>query len=160
MGDLLVRLYDLPESQDSISKMQEQGISIRQPLSFESRMVVKWVEDAYNESWAMQAQAAFYNQPISCFIAVKDNTILGFAAYDATCINFFGPTGVDEKHQGKGIGKALLLESLNAMKSNGYAYAIIGGAGPVDYYKKILDAQTIEKSSPGIYANRLTPSPA
>lgn len=155
MGDLLVRLYDLPQTQDITAKMEEQNISIRRPMSFESRMVVKWVEDSYGQSWAMQAQASFYNNPISCFIAVKDNRILGFAAYDATCRNFFGPTGVDKYFQGIGIGKALLLAALNAIKSDGYAYAIIGGAGPVDYYTKILDAQMIEKSSPGVYKDRL-----
>ena len=41
------------------------------------------------------------------------------------------------------------------MRNDGYAYAIIGGAGPVEYYTKALDAQVIDKSTPGIYANRL-----
>jgi predicted N-acetyltransferase YhbS len=81
--------------------------------------------------------------------------MIGFAAYDATCRNFFGPTAVDEKWQGKGIGKALLLAALHAMKNDGYAYAIIGGAGPVDFYKKALGAIEIEGSTPGIYANRI-----
>lgn len=152
---MLVRLYDLPCSNDINAKMKELNINIRRPASFESRMVVKWVEDRYGQSWAMQAEAAFYNKPASCFIAVKDDLLLGFAAYDATCKNFFGPTGVDETHQGKGIGKALLLASLEAMRNNGYAYAIIGGAGPVAFYQKAVDAQIIDKSEPGIYANRL-----
>ncbi|MFI4910906.1 MAG: GNAT family N-acetyltransferase [Sedimentisphaeraceae bacterium JB056] len=155
MADLIVRLYDLPELSSSMSKMKELDIEIRRPMPFESRIVVKWVEDNYGQSWAMQAQAAFYNQPISCFMAVKNNSIIGFAAYDATCINFFGPTGVLEEYQGRGIGKSLLLQSMAAMRENGYAYAIVGGAGPIDYYKKTLDAQEIHKSTPGIYANRI-----
>ena len=64
-------------------------------------------------------------------IAVRESgddqkEIVGFACYDATCMNFFGPTGVKESERGKGVGKALLLAALHAMKEQGYAYAIIG----------------------------------
>ncbi len=121
MGDLLVRLYDLPDTHEPASKMNEQNIIIKRAMQFESRAVVKWVEDRYGEGWAMQAQAAFYNCPVSCFIAIKDSEILGFAAYDATCRNFFGPTAVEKDHQSKGIGKALLMACLNAMRSDGFA---------------------------------------
>jgi hypothetical protein len=37
----------------------------------------------------------------------------------------------------------------------GYAYAIIGGAGPVDFYQKTVGAIEIEGSVPGIYRDRL-----
>lgn len=49
---------------------------------------------------------------------------------------FFGPTKVLESYQGKGIGKALLLRSLHALKDEGYIYAIIGGIGPARFYEK------------------------
>ncbi len=155
MGDLLVRLYDLPEMGDLVKKLSGDGIIIKRAMSFESRFVVNWVEKLYGAGWAMQTEAAFYHSPPHCFIAIKDDLLLGFAVYDATCKNFFGPTAVDEAYRGKGIGKALLLSALEAMRSDGFAYAIIGGAGPVDFYKKTLDAQVIDKSTPGIYANRL-----
>ena len=38
-----------------------------------------------------------------------------------------------------------------ALREEGYGYAIIGGAGPVDYYKKVCGAEIIEGSIPGIY---------
>ncbi|WP_230977608.1 hypothetical protein [Treponema vincentii] len=41
-----------------------------------------------------------------------------------------------EDEQGKGIGKALLLASLHALRNEGYAYAIIGGVGPEVFYQK------------------------
>jgi len=37
------------------------------------------------------------------------------------------------------------------MKQMGYGYAIIGGAGPLEYYKKVAQAEVIEGSVPGIY---------
>ncbi len=53
---------------------------------------------------------------------------------------FFGPTGVDESARGKGIGHALLLKTLLDMRDQGYGYAIIGGAGPVDFYQRSVGA--------------------
>jgi GNAT superfamily N-acetyltransferase len=59
--------------------------------------------------------------------------------------------GVDENYRGKDIGKALLLISLKGMWDIGYAYAIIGSAGPVKFYEKVVNAIPIENSVPGIY---------
>ncbi|MBP5231616.1 MAG: GNAT family N-acetyltransferase, partial [Clostridia bacterium] len=58
---------------------------------------------------------------------------------------------VEESLRGRGIGGALLLRCLEAMRDEGYGYAIIGGAGPVDYYRKVCGAEIIEDSVPGIY---------
>jgi len=44
---------------------------------------------------------------------------------------------------------ALLLSCLHAMRDNGYAYAIIAGVGPAEYYSKTVGATLIEGSSPG-----------
>ena len=41
------------------------------------------------------------------------------------------------------------------MYTVGYAYAIIGDAGPVEYYKKTVGAVEIPNSHPGIYKNML-----
>jgi len=42
------------------------------------------------------------------------------------------------------------------LRELGYAYAIIGGAGPVDFYVKTLGAIPIPGSSPGIYPKKLS----
>jgi hypothetical protein len=39
------------------------------------------------------------------------------------------------------------------MRNAGYAYGIIGGAGPVDFYTKSVGATVIPNSVPGIYAD-------
>ena len=51
-----------------------------------------------------------------------------------------------EEYQGRGIGKALLLRSLHAMRDEGYQYAIIGGIGPAEFYEKCVGAVLIESS--------------
>jgi predicted N-acetyltransferase YhbS len=66
--------------------------------------------------------------------------------------------GVAESHRGRDIGRVLTLCSLNAMAQMGYAYAIIGGVGPAEFYTKVAGAREIEGSSPGIYGDRLSES--
>lgn len=155
MSDMLVKLYQLPDFREKIRRLEEEGIIIRQALAPEKYLVVEWVKDNFSPAWASECEVSFSKQPISCFIATRNKQILGFACYESTCRGFFGPTGVIEDWQGRGIGTALLLSSLNAMKEMGYAYAIIGGAGPVEYYEKACGAIIIPDSTPGIYRDLL-----
>ena len=52
---------------------------------------------------------------------------------------FLWPYGCVRKRTKKGIGKALLLKSLESMQEFGYANAIIGWPikSAIDFYKKI-----------------------
>ena len=153
--DLLVKLYELPDSAPVLKKLDKRGIAVRRALAPEKTMIVDWVRNTFSKAWADECEVTFSRLPISSFVAVESGTLLGFACYDATCRNFFGPTGVDPDFRRGGLGKALLLAALSAMSAQGYAYAIIGGVGPVDYYKKIVNAFEIPKSSPGIYRGML-----
>ena len=152
---MLVKLYDLPGYNDLIDGLREEGIIIRKALPPEKYEVVGWVEDNFDKKWASECDVAISNKPVSCYIAVYNKELLGFACYDTTCKDFFGPTGVAESARGKGIGKALLLKCLHALKEMGYAYAIIGGAGPTGFYQKTCGAVVIEGSTPGIYKGML-----
>jgi GNAT superfamily N-acetyltransferase len=93
--------------------------------------------------------------PLACFIAVDGGTLIGFACYEATCRDFFGPELVHPDARGRGVGKALLLAALHAMRAEGYAYAIIGWASSVDFNRKAVGATVIEGSTPGIYGTPL-----
>ncbi|MFO1372744.1 MAG: GNAT family N-acetyltransferase [Candidatus Competibacteraceae bacterium] len=155
MPDMLVKLYNLPNVAHFLKVVSKKKIEIRHPKPWDKNTVIDWVENNFSEWWAHECEAAFRTFPPSCFIAVKKNKIVGFACYDCTAMNFFGPTGVAEEEQGNGIGKALLLAALNKMRSNGYGYAIIGAVGPAEFYKKIVGATIIEDSEPGIYTEEL-----
>jgi len=97
--------------------------------------------------------------PCSIYIAIDISQekagIVGFAAYECTSRNFFGPEGVAESHRRRGIGKALLIACLHGLREMGYAYGIIGGVGPHAFYEKACGATLIEGSSPGIYRDML-----
>ena len=149
--DMLVKLYDLPESRTLRERLAKAGISVRRALAPEKHKVTAWIRDNFSEGWVSETEVAFSRQPVSCFIAVKDGRITGFACHDATCRNFFGPTGVTPKARKSGIGTALLLACLEDMKQQGFGYAIIGGVGPADYYAKAVGAVLIEGSEIGVY---------
>ena len=157
MADLLVKLYNLPDSAPVYEKVAKEGVRIFRPMTPNRDKVLQWIEQRFGIGWANETAAAFTHTPVSCFIAVDEATkeILGFAAYDCTAPDFFGPTGVDVAARMKGIGGALLLHCLEALREEGYGYAIIGSAGPVDYYRRVCGAEVIPDSTPGIYRDLL-----
>jgi len=156
MPDLLVKLYQLPDIQLSLDNVKENGIELRRALPPEKSVVVEWVRKTFlYNPWVNECDVCFANKPVSCFIAIQAKKIVGFACYDATCKDFFGPMGVSDTMRGKGVGGALLLIALHAMKEQGYAYAIIGSAGPVEFYAKECGATVIEGSVPGIFRGML-----
>ncbi len=153
MPDMLVKLYDLPKTEALYDKLAADGIKIIRPMTPNKRKVIEWARTHFNDDWADEISTAFTRFPVSCFIAYdeKAQKMLGFAGYDCTYRNFFGPTGVDEAYRGKGIGKALFLRCMEAMREEGYAYAIIGSIGPAEFYKRTVGATIIEDSDPSVY---------
>ena len=152
MPDMLVNLYQLPDSTQIMKEMEENGIRIVRALSPNQYKVMDFIEKEFGIGWASETAAAFSRSPISCYIAVKDHEIVGFGCYDATCLGYFGPTGVAKSERGQGIGAALLLKCLEAMREDGYGYAIIGSAGPGEFYSKCCGARVIENDQPNTYS--------
>jgi GNAT superfamily N-acetyltransferase len=150
MPDMLVKLYELPELSPVLAEVRQTGVIVRLAKPIEIGAVGEWIQHHF-PFWKREAEATLSRVPTTCHIAILDSRIVGFACHDAICPNFFGPTGVEKTQRGKRIGKALLLAALHAQKSQGYAYAIIGGVGPAEYYSKIVGATLIEGSHPGIY---------
>jgi hypothetical protein len=134
------------------------GVTIRPAKAPEQPTVMAWMKDHF-PWWAAEVAVTFNRLPVSCFLAVREHEVIGFACYDAICPNFFGPTAVLESQRKNGIGNALLLAALHAQKAQGYAYAIIGGVGPADYYAKTVGAVIIDGSDPGIFRGLLFGSP-
>jgi GNAT superfamily N-acetyltransferase len=155
MSDMLVKLYDLPEYADLLKDLNRGQIQIKRALAPEKHIILDWVENNFSKGWRSECDVSFSNKPISCFVAFKEGKIIGFACYDATARGFFGPLGVSPEFRKAGIGKALLLETLWAMRHIGYGYAIIGWVSSEKFFSKNVNAVLIEDSEPGIYKNLL-----
>lgn len=157
MPDMLVKLYDLPDLQPALEELSD--IQVRRAYPYELTPLRRFIEKHFSRGWADEVTVGFSRRPISIFIAHEGNRCIGFAAYECTTRNYFGPEGVLEEYRGRGIGRALLLSCLHAMAQMGYAYAIIGGAGPVDFYSRCCGATAIEGSSPGFYRYQAIKAP-
>jgi GNAT superfamily N-acetyltransferase len=152
--DLLVRLYDLPVF-ESEAKVAAAGIEVRRAIPPEGGVILDWIAEHFSPPWVSEARLTLSVHPVTCWVAVRDGKLLGFACHDATAKGFFGPTGVDEAARGQGIGEALLIATLRGMREAGYGYAVIGDPGPVGFYKRRLDALEIPGSDPGVYRGML-----
>lgn len=145
-ADILVKLYALPPC-----PALPDGVVLRRPLPHERSQLRMWIIREFSIGWADEFDTAFRSQPASAWVLQRGGDILGFACYDVTARGFFGPAGVRESEQGQGLGRILLLASMHALRELGYGYAIIGSAGPVDFYLRTLPAMLIPDSHPGIY---------
>jgi predicted N-acetyltransferase YhbS len=150
---MLVRLYDLPDAAPYDARLASTGLHVRRLDAWDRSALRRFVRDQFGDNWSSEADMAFSNgHPITGFVAIEDGDIAGFAVYESSRRGFFGPTGVREDLRGKGAGAVLLFRCLESMREMGYAYAIIGGVGPAEFYEKVVGARTIEGSDSSVYA--------
>jgi N-acetylglutamate synthase-like GNAT family acetyltransferase len=107
--------------------------------------LIEFVEKNF-PGWSQTIREGFLLSEPSIYIAFdNDGNIIGFAAFDVyknkKC--YFGPMGVSKSNRVKGIGYALLHHCLRDMSEIGYEYAIIGGAGPIEFYEKACNAVVV-----------------
>ena len=156
--DMLLKLYDLPETHIPDESLKKKNIRIYRPMASDKSRITEYIRANFSEVWANEFEKAMSNNPVSCFIAVKNQKeIIGFSCYDASYTGFFGPIGVSENYRGLHIGKELLLYAMYGMRENGYAYSIIGWTSDkiAPFYYNITGAVEIPDSYPGIYKNSL-----
>jgi predicted N-acetyltransferase YhbS len=155
--DMLVNLLLLPPVEPALEELRAAGVIVRRAQPWELTQVREFVRDNFKQAWADEISGGLVRQPSTVFVALRDGRLVGFAAYECTRRNFFGPTGVVESERGRGVGRALLLAALGGLRELGYAYAVIGGVGPVAFYERAVGARLIPDSSPGIYRDPLRP---
>ena len=158
MTDLLVNLY--AHRLDALgARVADVDAVIRRALPPELHIVAAWAETHFSAYWGSEVRVAMAHQPPGCLVATVDGALVGFACYDATARGYFGPTGVDPSHRGRRIGLALFYHALMAMKAMGYGYAIIGAAGPIDFYADAVGATPIASAGEDLYRGLLRVDP-
>ncbi len=151
LPDLLVPLYDLPVARE------QEGLWVGKPLPHQSPSVLSFIGDNFSVAWKAEASVSFGSLPPKITVAVERESgrFAGFCCWDCTAKGFLGPIGVHDNFRGKGVGQAVVIAALHSMREAGYGYAVIGDAGPIEFFQRICDARIIEGSSPGIYGNPL-----
>jgi len=155
MPDLLVNLLELDPLDREVEELAQRQIIIRRAQPFELTKVGTFIEDTFSLAWADEISVGFDNKPVTVYIATKEREIVGFAGYECTRRDFFGPMGVSPEMQGNGVGRVLLLASLWGLRELGYVYGVIGHAGPIEFYVNTVGAMVIPDSDPGIYVDLL-----
>jgi hypothetical protein len=153
MPDMLVRLYDLPDAAPHFQRITAAGLKVRRADPWDRLRLHEFIRSQFQELWAIEADRAFASTPITAFLGIEGKDIAGFAVYESTRHNFFGPTGVREDLRGSGLGAALLFRCLESMREMGYAYAVIGGVGPAEFYEKTVGAFVIPGSEVSVYGS-------
>ena len=108
--------------------------------------LVGFVQENFSIEWAATIKGAFLSSEPSVYVDLDENdNFMGFAAFDVyqNKKGYFGPMGVVTTNRTNGTGYALLHHCLKEMKEVGYEYAIIGGAGPIEFYEKACNAVVI-----------------
>ncbi|WP_377866088.1 GNAT family N-acetyltransferase [Bacillus sp. R86525] len=121
--------------------------NVRRASYSDFEKLASFVEAEFGERWLHSIEYGFrtYKDNLPIYIAEQEEVIVGFACYDVVRgkKGLFGPMGTAKQNRVKGVGKELLHRCLHSMKQEGYEYAIIGQAGPIEFYERNCDARLI-----------------
>lgn len=154
MADMLVNLYEISEDCGTV---KDSNIKIHRVLPPDASRLKSFIRENFNDQWVSEAEASLSRPNPTCYIAILNKEIVGFACYEATAPGMFGPTGVREDLRGKNVGSVLLMKSLHGLKELGYGYAIIGGVGGArKFYEKTCNALWLDMFTNSVYSRMTT----
>jgi hypothetical protein len=67
MPDMLVRLYDLPDTSPAYQRAGEADVTVRRADPWDRQRYRRFVEEAFGELWAVEAELAYRQSPITAF---------------------------------------------------------------------------------------------
>ena len=108
-----------------------------------------YVENEFGNRWLDSIENGFLQDDIPIFVALDNEQVVGFACFDVVRKKrgLFGPMGTSYSNRSQGVGYTLLHHCLKEMKMKGYEYAVIGQAGPLEFYEKACNAVVIPKTN-------------
>ncbi|MCF8380542.1 MAG: GNAT family N-acetyltransferase [Bacteroidales bacterium] len=145
-GDAINMEVDLNYSDWDVSgkiiELKKSGIIISRATVGYKESLLKLLDGEW-ELWKNEINMAFKASPVAIHIAVKNNEVLAFSAYDANNIGtgWFGPMGSHEKIRGHGIGGVLLYLCLADFKKQGLDKCIIPWVDPIAFYSNYTNAR-------------------
>jgi len=134
-----LRHYEMPKV------MLDDGITIMRASLKDQEELVSFISEGFGDPWVKTIETALEEDNPPLFIAHDRRKLIGFACYDSVRHQkgVYGPMGTSPHVRTKGVGYALLHTCLEEMKQKGYEYAILGEAGPIEYYERACGAKLI-----------------
>ena len=90
MADMLVKLFHLQQDPAAEAALLQNGVRLCRALPPDRDRVIGFVRENFPE-FAAEAACAFSHLPAHCWLAVENRAVVGFACYDVTTPDFFGP---------------------------------------------------------------------
>ena len=137
--DLIVSFRNYKEKNHSFKN------SIRRAVISDLDRLKKFISNEFGERWLEHIDTYPVNRNLPIFIAEQGMDIIGFACFDIVRNKkgLFGPMGTTGSKRFNSVGTELLHKCLLEMKDVGYEYAVIGEAGPIEFYEKACGAKLI-----------------
>ena len=138
--DMIVPLKDY-----SFPTILKNNLTFRKAKQSDATLIKKFVEKEFGKGWIESIENGFLQEDVPIFLALERQEIIGFACFDVVRRKkgLFGPMGTSLSNRMQGIGYTLLHYCLYEMKEIGYEYAVIGEAGPLEFYEKACNAVVI-----------------
>jgi len=114
--------YRYPPTVQQLKGLREkEGYSFGRVENGDFYELIQFAHKHFNPDWGRAIREGVLQglDPSQIIVAKKQDTVVGFAMYGGYegIRERFGPFGVDEAEQGKGLGKILLHETLYSMKA-------------------------------------------
>ncbi len=141
--NMVADLCDVEPDEDIEKKLLgEHGIVIRRATVQDRDAILEFISSEFH-GWEGEVDTSLQNDPPTLFIADVNGRVIGFSAHESNNMGtgWFGPMGTHRSARGKGIGRALLLRSLEDLRRMGFKQAIIPWVGPVGFYFKNCNAR-------------------
>ncbi len=112
------------------------NFEVKQAEKSDFEEVYNFIVSEFSQGWADNVKKGFDMEIIPVYIAIMDNKIIAFLAYDLTNKSVFGPMGTMRGNRTRQVGYSILHSCLKDMKRKGYKYVIIDEADPIEFYEK------------------------
>ena len=114
--------YQYPKPIQELKLLREgEGYSFSEVQNGDFYELIQFANQHFNPDWGRAIREGVLQglNPSQIIVAKKQEKVVGFAMYGGYegIRERFGPFGVDEAEQGKGLGKILLHETLHRMKA-------------------------------------------
>jgi mycothiol synthase len=126
---------------NEIISLQKKGIEIKRAGQDEKPALIAFLTEWW-ALWQNEVNMAYRNNPVSVHIALKDNKVLAFSAYEGNNkgTGWFGPMGTHPDLRGLGVGNVLLKLCLDDMKNAGHKKSTIPWVDPIGFYSNYVNA--------------------